>query len=313
MTAQNILVFGATGNVASIAAAEAASLGAHVYLAMRDPSKPIPSLDSAPGTFTRVQADLTDPASVLAAAKQSSARTAFIYRVFQATDHMRGAIEALHAGGVEFIVFLSSASLKPGTELAAYGMEDFIGFIHAQTEIALRAVYGQGKYAALRPSYFASNMLRYAPQVKQGGVVTMPYPGAKMDFITEVDMGRVAGNLLVKGAEGLVDGDEVVFLAGPQLQAHGEVVEMMGKAAGKDTTVEAFGSDEEAVRWIRDDWGLPEVGAKHLVEWFGKTADGEFYLEGAHYAKAVANIEKYGGKKPTTVQEWVEANKEQWV
>jgi NAD(P)-dependent dehydrogenase (short-subunit alcohol dehydrogenase family) len=109
-----IIIFGPTGQTACFAARTAHSHGAKIVLAMRDPSKPIsglPTTEEQRGNYTRVQADLTDPASVATAVKSSGATRAFIYFVFGTKDYMRASIEALRDNGVDFVVFLSSSSV----------------------------------------------------------------------------------------------------------------------------------------------------------------------------------------------------------
>jgi hypothetical protein len=124
---------------------------------MRDPSKPVSGLEAqaqaqaqAHPFFPRIRPDLTDPASVLAAVTATGATTAFIYRVFGAAEHVRPTLEALRAGGMSFVVFLSSVILKRGVALESYGPAEFIPWLHAQVEMELREVFGTGGYAAVR-------------------------------------------------------------------------------------------------------------------------------------------------------------------
>lgn len=307
--APNVLIFGATGGVGSFTTLAAHALGANITLAMRDTSKAIPNLPSSLSTsLPRVQADLTDPTSIHTAVTTSRATAAFIYCAFGAPDHMRGAITALKAAGVEFVVFLSSSSIKG--DVRAVPPTDFIPWQHAQVEIVLEEVFGPAGYVAVRPGYFASNLLVHAKRVARGEVVTMPYPEAEFDYVVPGDIGRVCGALLVGGGG---KGETVVTLAGPQLVAQREVVRAMGRAVGKEVTVEGFTEEEDAVKFVVENLGLPELPAKQLVKGFRAVAEGLDVFEKGEYEKAVANIEKYGGKKATTVYEWVEENKDKFV
>lgn len=94
----NVIIFGPTGAVGRSAALEASKRGAKVWLAMRDTSKQIdqipPEVEKA-GRFTRVQADLTDPASVTKAIEKSGTKAAYLYAVHGSSDHLRGTLRAL--------------------------------------------------------------------------------------------------------------------------------------------------------------------------------------------------------------------------
>jgi uncharacterized protein YbjT (DUF2867 family) len=308
-----VLVFGPTGNVGSTAALTAQQLGAKVYLAMRDTTKPVPNLTTAQEQelgLERVHADLTQPETVTKAVAQAGGdiKAAFLYLAYGSPDHMRATAEALKAAGVAFVVFLSSGSVQ-SVDLRAVQPTDWGAWLHAQVELVLGEVFGEQRgFAAVRPCYFASNILLYLKNIAAGETARVVYPDAKFDFIVTEDIGRVCGNLLARGPDALRDGSNVVFLAGPQLISQEAVLQLFGKALGKEVKVEGFEDEEEMVRFVTEKFGVPEVGARQLVDSFRGTRDGTplFREEGA-YEKAVANIEKYGGKPATTVQQWVEA------
>lgn len=308
MAYTKVIVFGATGAVGSNAALTAHQLGAKVVLASRDPTKPIPGLTAAQeqaGGFERVQADLTQPETVRAAAAQTGAQAAFIYFAHGGTDHQRGAIEALKAAGVEFVVFLSSLTVKG--DARAVGPELFIPFAHAQVEIGLEEVFGKRGYAAVRPGYFASNLERYKNVIAASNVVRIPSPNAKFDFITSEDMGRVSGTLLVKGREALADGKNDVSLAGPQLITQAEAITLLGKVIGRDLNVEGLETEEEAIKFVTENLHVPEFVARQMVKGYHEAEIGTPLYEGIH-REAAANVERYGGKRATTIQEWLEAH-----
>ena len=132
-----VIVFGATGEVGSAAARMAASLGAQLTLAMRDPTKKLPpsliESEKAHGPFTKVKADLTDPESIAEAVKSSKSTRAFIYLAHQSKDFMRSAIEALKSAGTEFAVFLSSRDVPK--EPSNTNPDDVLAFVHGQVEV----------------------------------------------------------------------------------------------------------------------------------------------------------------------------------
>ncbi|KAL2127233.1 hypothetical protein VTI74DRAFT_11064 [Chaetomium olivicolor] len=289
MASPKVIIFGPTGSVGSVVAHTAHSLGAKVYLAMRDPSKSIPNLPQAE-FFERVQADLTNPDTVHAAVTSTGAKHAFIYCTFGTPDHMRATLEALKSGGIEFVQ-------------------------HAQVEIGLREVFGSdGGYAAVRPGYFASNLLGYKGAIaKEGGAVTIPCPEAVFDYITPEDIGTVSGTLLVEGKARLKGEGSEVFLAGPQLLSQAEVIGFIGKVLGRELKVQNYASDEEAVRFVVNNLGLPEPGAKQLVQGYRSVAEGKPVFDDSTYAEAVANVQKYGRRAPTKIHDWVKAHKAEFV
>lgn len=144
-----VIVFGPTGNVGAWVARTAREHGAQVILAMRDTKKPIRKLDESQGGYERVQADLTQPDSVTKAVKATGAKRAFIYLVHGTQDHMKASIEALKAGGIEFVVFLSSFTVQG--DLKAIKAQDMISFMHASVELVLETVFGKENFVALRP------------------------------------------------------------------------------------------------------------------------------------------------------------------
>ncbi len=309
-----VLVFGPTGKVGSSAAVAAQQLGAKVYLAMRDTSKPLPDLTAAQERelgFERVHADLTQPETVTAAVAQAGGdvTAAFLYLAFGSPDHMRATAEALKAAGVTYVVFLSSGTVQ-GSDLRALQPTNWGAWLHAQAELVLGDVFGGPRgFAAVRPCPFASNILGYVQTIADGKTARVVHPEAKFDFLVPEDIGRVCGNLLVLGPDALAeDGSNVVFLAGPQLISQEAVLRLFGKSLGKEVKVEGFPTEEEAVKFVAENHRLPEAGARQLVNHFRATKEGKpvFEEEGA-YEKAVTNIEKYGGKPATTVQQWVDA------
>lgn len=157
-----MIVFGPTGNVGSIVALTAQQQSAKVFLAMRDTQKSIPGLRSAQelkGEFARVAADLMDPASVRSAVTQSRATAAFIYLTWQTKDGMKATLEALKAAGVEFVVFLSSFTIRGPLEKVSPANR--IPYMHAQVELNLRAIYGEKQFVALRAGGFASEFVEW--------------------------------------------------------------------------------------------------------------------------------------------------------
>lgn len=306
MASNKVIVFGPTGNIASVTATTAQQHGAKVYLAMRDPKKAISSLsaeEEKSGGYERLQADLTKPDTVTFAVKQSGAKSAFIYLAVESQDSMKSTLQALKDSGVEFVVFLSSYTIRG--PLKDIPKEDIIPFMHAQVELNLEEVFGGRNYVAVRPGGFATNVLWWKKGLVRGEV-EIHCPDAKFDYITPVDMGRVSGTVLANGRQ--PDGGKNIYLFGPDMTSQGDAVATIARATGKD--IKAKSADRERSVEVYKDMGMPEMLAKYLsarIEDVEKENVAQSHPD--LYKEGVANIQKYGGKAPTTFNDWAEANK----
>lgn len=289
---KNVLVFGPTGGIGHIAAIEAHKRGAKVWLAMRDTSKTIQGLEEGKEGFSRVQADLSQPASLKNAVQQSGATAAFVYTIHDSEDNMKASFEALIAAGITYIVIISSYSVKgpAGDEKNA---EDFIPRVHAKTEVALEET--GVAFTALRPAYFNSNIL-WNKAGFQKGEIEILYPSVVFDFIAPEDIGTVAGAMLVKG-----QATKPVYLCGPKLYTQKEAHEVAGKTLGIDVKVTEIGEETFFEKTF-----LPRPVAESIVK--GLRESSVSYPKEV-YEEAVQNIRTYGEIEPTTFTDWVESHK----
>lgn len=306
MSTPTIIIFGPTGHVGSAAALTSLNHGAKVILALRDIHKPVPGLPAdqeKAGNVQRVQADLTKPDTIEAAVRSTSAKRAFIYLAHGTTDHMRGTIEALKAGGVEFVVFLSSFAVQG--DLRSMQPTDIVAFLHGQVEVNLREVFGAEGYVALRPAFFNTNVMFWERMLHEGEV-KVAYPESTFDWISPTDIGRAAGRLLVQGIEATAGEEErnVVTLCGPKLVSQADAVRIFGRVIGKDVKITEVDA-EEGVRILIEN-GLPEFVAGSLVKSLGN--GGTLYGDDRH-TKGSENLVKYAGSA-TNLEEWAAANKE---
>lgn len=306
MSTPTTIIFGPTGHVGSAAALTSLTHGAKVILALRDIQKPIPGLPAdqeKAGNFQRVQADLTKPDTIEAAVRSTSAKRAFIYLAHGTTDHMRGTIEALKAGGVEFVVFLSSFAVQG--DLRSIQPTDVVAFLHGQVEINLGEIFGAEGYVALRPAFFNTNAMMWARMLREGEV-KVAYPESRFDWISPTDIGRVGGRLLVQGSEATAGEEErnFVTLCGPKLVSQVDALGIFGRVIGKDVKITEVNA-EEGVRILIEN-GLPEFAAGPLVKSLGN--GGKQYGDD-RYTKGSENLAKYAGWV-TSLEDWAAANKE---
>ena len=311
MASPTVIVFGATGASGSIAAITAESLGAKVILALRDTSKPIPGLTKEAeeeGKYQRVQADLNQPDSVLNAVTSTKAEKAFIYRVHGQPDNSRESIEALKSGGIKEVVFLSSSGIRGRAQDVSPAA--FIPYAHAQVEQALEEVFGAEGYYALRPGFFASNNLDYVGAIRSGEVKVHSYD-AYIDCITQEDIGRVAGTILVRGT---LDNERIIYLYGPQTYTGCQVVQAMAKKMGKNPKI-LPATWEEIYDNIVQVRKFPPPIAKFLADHSNvyKSGFGQLQVLGEAISEdQLGNVKKYSGVKAITLDEWLEKNKHVW-
>lgn len=310
MASNTIIVFGPTGGVGSIVAITAQQHGCKVWLAMRDPSKAIPGLDQTEEKhkgFERVEADLTKPETVKAAAQKSGAKRAFMYLAHSSKDHMKATIEGMKAGGIEFIVFLSSYSITTAPALVQPG--NLIAFIHASVELQLEAIYGSRGYVALRPGAFASNAVSWFASGIKSGEVKLQDPNLQCDWITAEDMGAVAGAVLANGQK---DGEKIVYLYGPEFLSFKEACAVIKQEAGtRDFEIKRVSTAEAAASF--EERGMPAPFAKFITDKFAKWSAGDLGGEFQNLKEGQANVVRYAGRPGTTLQTWVSKNKEKFV
>lgn len=307
----DVIVFGPTGGVGAQVALEAHKRGAKVWLAMRDPSKTINEISSdveKSGKFARVQADLTDPASIAKAIKESGAKSAYIYLLLGPPDGMRGTLQALLDAGVEHVVFLSSYSLRLYDSPRAVPEDAYIPYAHAMVEIAAEEV-GFPYFTALRPGAFSSNFSRNFLDRSAKPIRSMHGSDDQWcDNITPEDMGTVGGAVLVERPS---DGTEVIYLCGPELKTAGQSWEIIKKITGRDDIDSSpLGEDKFVEQSVANH--MPRPVAEYLVKSMKITVNRDMTYPEPFYSDSVANIKKYSGKEPLKFADYVEAHKAEW-
>jgi uncharacterized protein YbjT (DUF2867 family) len=307
----NVIVFGPTGTVGGHTALEANRRGAKVWLAMRDPSKPIkeiPTNVEQAGNFSRVQADLTDPASVAKAIRETGAKAAYVYAIHGLSDHMRGVFQAMKDAGVEYIVFLSTASIEQDVDIRDIPKEQFIPYAHAQIEVAVEEL-GFPHFTALRPYKFASNFLRLnLNKSAKSPKANIIYLDALADNIVPEDIGVVGGAVLVNRPSN--GSKEVIYLCGPEIKKTEEIWAIIKRVTGRDDIDTTPVSEEDFIKNTLKQAPAPIV--HYLAKSMESMRHRERVFPDTMYVPAVANVKKYTGREPTKFEDYVEAHKAEW-
>jgi len=208
----SVLVIGATGNV-----------GSHVVAGLRAAEMPVrgtsrtPESGEVPDGVEMVYADLGEPETLPAAL--DGINKVFLYAY---PDGIADFVIAAQAAGVEHVVLLSSASVvNPAMR------SSFVAQLHSTVEDALRE--SGIAWTFLRPTTFATNMLRWAAPIRSGGALRMPFLHSQDASIHERDVADTAVHALTgAGHEG-----KAYWLTGPQALTHLEHIEAIGAAIGR--------------------------------------------------------------------------------
>lgn len=199
-----VLVYGGTGTQGAPVVAQLLAAGRRVRVVTRDPSR---AQHWAQKGAEVVAADLGDPES-LAVANTGVARVVLQLPLQYDFDlheaYGRNAIDAARAGGVELVVFNTSAHVMPGTDLHIYrARQEVIDYLTASGLASI----------VLRPTFFLENFLGpwMKPAIVDQGVLAFPLPE---DF----PMSWVSADDLAAYAVSAVDRPD---LAGQQLDVGG--------------------------------------------------------------------------------------------
>jgi uncharacterized protein YbjT (DUF2867 family) len=295
-----VIIFGPTGAVGRAAALEAYKRGAEVYLAMRDPSKPIPGITSTSDEdkYHRIQADLSDPESVKSAIQHSGAKAAYVYLI-HSPGGTKPALSAMVEAGIEYIVVLSSFTIKKGVDVRSVQPEDLIPYTHAQGELALEEL--GVAHTALRPGNFASNPWNMSMDREKGDIYVFGKGQRVVDNIVPADIGRVAGSVLVDRPS--QETKEIIYLYGPKLSGERETAEMIRKFWNGGEELKIVGQDAEGVAERMLKKGLPPPIVKYFVRVLGEGPDLGLY-EQVFAEEGAANVTKYSGYEPTEFEEF---------
>jgi uncharacterized protein YbjT (DUF2867 family) len=276
-----ILVTGATGHVGAELVAQLAARGAGPVRTMtRRPD----SVTPVPGV-TVVRGDADDPDS-LAAAFAGVDRT-FLMSAQQVgatpvPTHLPRLVEAAVRAGVEHVVLLSVYSGGSGDDPIA----DWTRRIED-------AVTGSGlAWTLLRPGRFMSNALQWAPQIRRGDEVSIPFARRPAASIDPADIASVAAMALTAPASAGHRG-AAYQLSGPQVLTPVEELAVLGELLRRPLRAVEPPLDAVRAGMIRS--GVPAEVVEAVVT---RTAHSD---EGT---TALPTVERLLGRPPTPFATW---------
>lgn len=250
-----VLVIGATGTVGRHVTAELAERGVEVLALGRSA---VPDGNGAgtggPGTVRRLRGDLTDPASLAAAAGGVDA----VHLTWPLpTARGAGVAVATLTERVPRVVFLSSAAVRdvPGRGPESPGRPD--------AEIEALIERSGVRHTFLRPGGFMANTLRWADELRATGSVRGFGGDAGLALVDERDIAAVAVRALLE------DGHHGArhAITGPAALTQTEQVRLIGRALGRHLRWEEVGREEGRTRMVSSGWppAVAEGALDHLA------------------------------------------------
>jgi NAD(P)H dehydrogenase (quinone) len=149
----------------------------------------------------------------------------------------------------------------------------------------------------LRPTYFAEWYTIFgAPGIRDEGVLRLPFVDGRHAPITAEDQGRVIAAILENPDE---HAGQIYPLFGAVEMNHYQIADVIAEALGRPVRYEPV----EIPTWIQGikAQGFPEFAAQHL-------SNVAVDYENGIFAGTNDLVERIGGKKPTTVQEFITDN-----
>jgi uncharacterized protein YbjT (DUF2867 family) len=276
-----ILVTGSTGNVGRELVSQLAARGAPVRAVTRRPGAV-----SFPEGVEVVYGDFEDPASIEAAF--AGADRAFLMSAQQPGSghptHDLQLVEAAQRAGVGHVVKLSVFDGGAG--------DDPIG---AWTREAEAAVMDSGiDWTMLRPGRFMSNALWWAPMIRAGDTVAIPFATRPATPIDPADVAAVAlASLTGEGHR-----NRAYQLSGPEVLTPADELRLLGEALGRPLRLVEPPVDQVRAGMIAG--GMPEAVVDAVVA--------RSLSEPGAEAEVLSTVSDILGRPATPFASWAKAH-----
>ncbi|MFI6596496.1 NAD(P)H-binding protein [Nonomuraea sp. NPDC050536] len=266
-----ILVTGGTGNVGANIVRELLDAGEKVRVMTRNPTD-----HSLPDGVEVVPGDLTRPETLPAAL--SGVDRAFLFPVFNGVD---GFLEAAREAELRHVVLLSSSTVTFATP----------GWIGEQHLLLEQAVEASGlPWTFVRPDWFMTNDLVWAPQIVNGGVVRGVHGNAALAPVDPRDIAAVAARALLDRRVG-----EAYVLTGPESLTQIDRVRIIAETIGRPLRFEEQPRDQFRQQMLHH--GMPAPAIDELIEGLA-ARDGK-------PEQPVPTVQEVTGRPAFTYAQWV--------
>jgi uncharacterized protein YbjT (DUF2867 family) len=270
-----ILVTGATGNAGGATVRALLNVGEDVRALVRDPR-----VAQLPAEVEVAGGDLNRPETLRAAI--AGAEAAFLLSGYEG---LAETLEEMKRAGVRRVVLLSSSAAPSGDRSNA------VARYHIDSERAIRES-GLG-WTFLQPNSFMSNTTRWAPQLRAGDIVRLPFADVAVATIDPDDLGAVAAVALTSDAYG----GQALRLSGPESLRPADQVAMVAGVLGRELRFEAMSNDEARTE-------MSESMPAEYVDAFMS-----FFVDGTlDESQVLPTVEQVTGRPPGSYERWVRAN-----
>ncbi|RJL23999.1 NAD(P)H-binding protein [Bailinhaonella thermotolerans] len=273
-----IVVTGATGTVGSEVTRLLAGRGEPVRVMTREPSKvaALPAVEV-------VRGDFDDPGSLAGVARGAEAVFLLSAPGPWVPRHDEAMIAAARAAGVRKVVKVSAIGTGEEHEGAK------VGGWHLAGEQELRS--SGLEWTILRPSSFASNVLRWVPQVRAGQPVPNTTGQGRQGVIDPRDVAEVAVTALTSDEHVRT----VLTLTGPELLSVPDMAKALGETLGR--VVETVDVPLEVYR-------TQMIAAGVDPEFADVAVNGSRMVAQDGNARLTPDVERVLGRAPRTFLTW---------
>lgn len=241
MTVERIFIIGGTGNIGKALVQDLIGRSAELTLYARNPAK-LNSLFPK-GNIKVVEGDLHNLDSFKEAIKGHT-RLFFVISDFTLSiEHVKKSIATYaYEAGVKQIVDIS-------TMAAGYPWKSsFVGDTHLQAEKAVSAIPNRGRFVALRPGRFMSNILTFDIIHPDGVIRDMYEPNASLGWVSPNDIAAVAATVLTDDIE--KHGDSVYELIGDTVTSN-QRAEFLSRLLEKKITYQQIAPVDKYNQFIK--------------------------------------------------------------
>ena len=281
-----ILVTGATGKVGSQLIEQLTQAKQPVRALVRDPEKAAKML---PANVELARGDFEDEQSIAAALEG-------VDRLFLLAPPAENMLELERNA----IAFAKSAGVQHIMKLSAIGADDpatqsFFLSQHREAESAVRAT--GIPHTFLRPNFFMQNLLGIAPQVKLQGAIFQPGANQSASHIDTADIAAVAAAVLRDPSR---HANQAYTLTGPQSLTFPQIADILSRVIGKP--VKYVDVPRDAAKQAMIGAGMPAWQAEGISQLMDDYRAGNM-------SAVTDDVERVTGKKPQTVEQFVQENR----
>ena len=270
-----IVVTGATGNVGRPLIRSLAAAGEQVTAVSRRISD-VPN--DVPNGVRRLQADLSQPETLVPALDGAKAVFLLTAAEFLANGNMKDVMEVVEASGVERVVLLSSQGV--GTKRHPSDIED------AVTQSGLG-------WTMLRPGNFASNAFQWAESIRTQRLMAAPFADVALPAVDPDDIAEVAAAALRDQSHA----GNIYTLTGPVALSPRQQADAIGQAVGEPVQFVELSREEARTRMLVY---MPEPVVEATLGALGTPTAAE--------QEVSPDVEKVLGRPARTFTDWVTRN-----